>query len=159
MHYSTALPAPSYSLGSTNQLIDLENCRLLHKAISLAKSWICYSSSLKQEQVFMNFDLIHLFKRAVFSCKQVADGVDEEFIILPNGQVAAQQKPKPPVRRPSPVRRTRSLSPKKSSGLLGKLCSRFRSPSNRQRRAESHISQAAAIAAYKDAYGTSCTRP
>ena len=88
-------------------------------------------------------------------CLQVAGEVDAEFIILPNGQVAAQQKPTPPVKRhsPGPLRRSRSASPKKSSGLLGKLCCRFRSSSHRQQKR--HISQATAIAAYRDTYGTS----
>ena len=59
---------------------------------------------------------------------QVADGVDAKFHILPNGQVAAQQKlarpPPPPL---APLRRSRSLSPKRAAGgLLGRLCCRFR---------------------------------
>ena len=91
--------------------------------------------------------------RAAFM--QVADEVDEDFIILPNGQVAAQQRSRTQVRRnsPAPLRRSRSLSPKKPSGLLGKLCSRFKSPSNRSRRDNSNMTQAAAVAAYRDAYG------
>lgn len=65
------------------------------------------------------------------ACVQVADGVDSEFLILPNGQVAAQQKltpPRPRAQSPAPMRRSRSLSPKRlRGGLLGKLCGRFRS--------------------------------
>lgn len=85
----------------------------------------------------------------LLGCLQVADEVDEEFLILPNGQVAAQQKPKPQIRHstPPPVRRSRSLSPKRSPGLLGKLCNRFKSPNAGQ------LSQAAAISAYRDTYG------
>jgi hypothetical protein len=80
--------------------------------------------------------------------------VDEEFLILPNGQVAAQQKltrPRPPAL--APLRKSRSLSPKRS-GLLGKLCGRFKSPSKKGKREKANLNQAAAIAAYRDTYGS-----
>ena len=49
-----------------------------------------------------------------------------------------------------------SLCSPKRSGLLGKLCSRFKSPSSKERRHQARLDQAAAIAAYRETYGTAC---
>ena len=88
---------------------------------------------------------------------QTADNVDKDYTILQNGQVAAQQRNSNYRQEPQlpPLRRSRSVSPPKSKGIFGNLCSRFKSPSKREKRAKSRQDQAAALAAYRDTYGES----